>query len=134
MDINRAYRIVRILLAFFIFGLTVSGLTAFPLILEVNILEKIMGNGSFVETIWPDMAHWISFVHQGLNEVNNKYPFMLYGTDWLAFAHITIITAQHWIKQRVWLAWFCDETSRRRSSVSDNRAPVSGQPPHRERV
>ena len=49
-----------------------------------------MGKESFVENIWPDMAHWISFVHQGLNEVNKKYPFMFYSTDWLAFAHITI--------------------------------------------
>jgi len=90
MDINKSYRIVRILLALFILGLALSGLTAFPLIMEVNILERIMGRGSIVESIWPAMAHWISFVHQGLNEVNNKYPFMFYGTDWLAFAHITI--------------------------------------------
>lgn len=90
MDINRTYRIVRILLAFFMFGLVISGLTAFPLVMEVNILEKIMGNRSLVEGIWPDMAHWISYVHQGLNEIDNKYPFMFYGTDWLAFAHITI--------------------------------------------
>jgi hypothetical protein len=90
MDINGSYRIVRILLALFMFGLAISGLTAFPLIMEVNVLEKIMGKGSFVESIWPAMAQWISFVHQGLNEVNNKYPFMFYGTDWLAFAHITI--------------------------------------------
>jgi hypothetical protein len=72
------------------FGLVVAGLTAFPLIIEVNILEKVMGEGSFVETIWPEMSRWISFVHQGLNEVNDKYPFMFYGTDWLAFAHIMI--------------------------------------------
>ena len=75
------------------FGLIISGLTAFPLIIEVNILEKIMGKGSFVENIWPDMAYWISYIHQGLNETNSKYPFMLYGTDWLAFAHITIAIA-----------------------------------------
>jgi hypothetical protein len=90
MDIAKLYRIVRFLLAFFMIGLIVSGVTAFPLIIEVNILEKIMGKGSIVETVWPDMAHWISFVHQGLTEINNKYPFMFYGTDWLGFAHITI--------------------------------------------
>ncbi len=90
MDINKTYRIIRILLTFFMFGLIVSGLTAFPLLLEVNILEKILGNGTWVESIWPDLSHWISYVHQGLNEVNNQYPFMFYGTDWLAFAHITI--------------------------------------------
>src|SRR3989304_3867916 len=90
MNVTKAYRIVRILLALFMFGLIVSGLTAFPLVIEVNLLEKIMGRGSFVEAIWPEMAQWISFVRQGIIETNAKYPFMLYGTDWLAFAHITI--------------------------------------------
>ncbi len=91
--IGRYYRIVRFILAFFMFGLIVSGLTAIPLIPEVNLLEKMMGQGSWVETVWPEMSRWISFVHQGLNEVNLKYPFMFYGTDWLAFAHIMIATA-----------------------------------------
>jgi hypothetical protein len=31
------------------FGLAISGLTAFPLIVEVNLLERIMGKGSIVE-------------------------------------------------------------------------------------
>jgi hypothetical protein len=76
MDINKSYRIIRILLAFFMSGLILSGVTAFPLVIEVNILGKIMGNGSWVESIWPDMAHWISLVEHGLNEIHNNYPFM----------------------------------------------------------
>ena len=72
------------------FGLIVSGLTAFPLIIEVNILEKVVGKGTYVESIWPEMAYWISLVRQGLVETNDKYPFMFYGTDWLAFAHLMI--------------------------------------------
>ncbi len=90
MNTTKAYRIVRILLASFMFGLIIAGLTAFPLVIEVNVLEKIMGRGSSIETIWPEMAHWISFVRQGIIETNANYPFMLYGTDWLGFAHITI--------------------------------------------
>lgn len=93
MDIPKTYRVVRIILVFFMFALIISGLTAFPLIIEVNLLEKILGTGSWVESILPDLAHWISYVHQGLNEVNTKYPFLFYGTDWLAFAHITIAIA-----------------------------------------
>ena len=90
MDIARSYRIVRYLLAFFMFGLMISGFTAFPLIFEVNILEKILGEGSFIGSFWPEMGRWISFVHQGLNQMNDTYPFIFYGTDWLGFAHITI--------------------------------------------
>lgn len=39
------------------------------------------------------MAHWISFVHKGLTEMYQKYPFIAYGTDWLAFAHLVIAVA-----------------------------------------
>lgn len=90
MNTAKAYRAVRMLLAFFMFGLIISGLTAFPLVAEMNVLGNIMGRGTFVESIWPEMAQWISLVQQGINDTNARYPFMFYGTDWLAFAHITI--------------------------------------------
>lgn len=93
MSIQKSCRIVRFLLAFFMFALLVAGLTAFPLIFEVNILVRVMGKGTYIDSLWPALAQWISFVHQGLTETNHKYPFMFYGTDWLAFAHITIATA-----------------------------------------
>ncbi len=51
MNTDKSYRIVRILLAFFISGLLLSGFTAFPLISEVNILEKIMGKGTIVASL-----------------------------------------------------------------------------------
>jgi len=44
-------------------------------------------------TVWPSLADWISFIHQGLTESYKKYPFIAYGTDWLAFAHIVIAIA-----------------------------------------
>lgn len=93
MDTRRSYRIIRLLLAIFMVGLLGAGLTAFPLIPEVNLLMRLMDDGSWLEPVWPDMAHWITFVHQGLNATNATYPFMFYGTDWLAFAHIMIAIA-----------------------------------------
>jgi hypothetical protein len=90
VDNVKALRMIRGLLAFFMLALIVSGITAFPLTFEVNILDKTMGNGSFVESIWPAMAHWISTVSNALNEVDANFPFLFYGTDWLAFAHIII--------------------------------------------
>lgn len=93
MDTRKAYRLIRTLLIFFMSALVASGLTAFPLIVEVNLLEQLTGQGTVVETLWPDMARWISFVHQGLNDTNSQYPFVFYGTDWLAFAHIMIAIA-----------------------------------------
>ncbi len=93
MNITTSYRIIRILLIFFVSALVVSGLTAFPLIVEVNILERIVGRGTFVENFWPAMAYWISSVRQGLVDTNARYPFVFYGTDWLAFAHLVIAIA-----------------------------------------
>ena len=36
------------------------------------------------------MAAWMSRVHRGITETGRAYPFLAYGTDWLAFAHIVI--------------------------------------------
>ncbi|MFC1854045.1 hypothetical protein ACFL27_28005, partial [candidate division CSSED10-310 bacterium] len=81
---------VKYLILFFIFALVISGLTAFPLKIEIDILQHIIGEGTTMESLWPDMAHWISNVHQGITWAHNNYPFVFYGTDWLAFAHIVI--------------------------------------------
>ena len=84
---------VRYLLVFFVVSLVISGLTAVPLKLEITILQNTIGEGTFVEQWWPALAHWISFVHRGLTEMSQKYPFIFYGTDWLAFAHVVIAVA-----------------------------------------
>ena len=33
---------------------------------------------------------WLRAVHEALAATNKKYPFLAYGTDWLAFAHLVI--------------------------------------------
>jgi hypothetical protein len=84
---------VRVLIILFIVALAFSGLTAFPLQLEINILQQLIGPGTWMERLWPALAYWIGFVHQGLTETDRLYPFIAYGTDWLAFAHIVIAVA-----------------------------------------
>lgn len=84
---------IRVITAFFVCALLVSGLTAFPLVPEVRLLNQWVGRGTFLETIWPAMSNWISTVHGGVMTVQNAYSFMFYGTDWLAFAHIVIAIA-----------------------------------------
>jgi hypothetical protein len=39
------------------------------------------------------MAEWIARIDMGLQDTNARYPFILYGTDWLAFAHLMIAIA-----------------------------------------
>jgi hypothetical protein len=36
---------------------------------------------------------WIERVNEGLSATNDRYPFLAYGTDWLAFAHLAIAIA-----------------------------------------
>jgi hypothetical protein len=33
---------------------------------------------------------WIARVYDALTETNARYPFLAYGTDWLAFAHLVL--------------------------------------------
>ncbi len=84
------YKSIRIWLSLFIIGLVLSGITAFPLEWELGILNDTFGVGSPTEKIFPSMSSWITQVHHGLAQTYAQYPFIAYGTDWLAFAHIII--------------------------------------------
>jgi hypothetical protein len=81
----------RAVLAIFILSLVISGITAFPLRWELDRLVSWMGLSAD-----PDLAslsglrHWIAYVRAGLERSYGAYPFLAYGTDWLAFAHIVI--------------------------------------------
>jgi hypothetical protein len=92
-DTQVQMRRIRGLLVLFTVGLVLSGLTALPLKTEVNVLNSLVGQGSSLGIVWPAMATWISRVRVGIMDADQKYPFLLYGTDWLAFAHIVIAIA-----------------------------------------
>ncbi len=80
-------RRIFILILFFIVALFLSGITAFPLESELAWLNDNSG-------IFPaDMQRWIARVYEGIHVTGTQYPFLAYGTDWLAFAHIIIATA-----------------------------------------
>jgi hypothetical protein len=84
-------RRIRWLLIFFIAALALSGLTAFPLQLEMDWACRVLGipDNSAPET-YTGLAHWLALVRQGLHDTYARYPFMAYGTDWLAFAHLVL--------------------------------------------
>lgn len=82
---------VRLLIIFFGVALVISGVTAFPLESELGVLKCLFeGKSGWLVS---DVGEWISKVHEGLSETNNKYPFIAYGTDWLGFAHLVIAVA-----------------------------------------
>ncbi len=84
---------VRALLIFFMIGLALSGLSAIPLQWEVEILKSLFGSGSEFGRILPTVSAWIDQVYQGVKNGYGLYPFLAYGTDWLAFGHVAIALA-----------------------------------------
>ena len=87
-------RKIRLLVLFFIAALAVSGITAFPLVTEVRILSSFLGiDSNLPPAAYSGLRHWIASVNEGLINVNEQYPFLPYGTDWLAFAHLVIAVA-----------------------------------------
>ncbi len=87
-------RRIRRWLWLFIVGLVLSGVTAFPLGWELDLLRRtVAAPWSPLPVLWPAMVAWIGRVNAGLQETYRLYPFMAYGTDWLAFAHLVIAIA-----------------------------------------
>jgi hypothetical protein len=85
---------IRFWLAIFIIGLVLSGVTAFPLQREINWLTISLRTGALRPVA--ELTHvlpWIERVQEGLSTTNARFPFMAYGTDWLAFAHLVIAIA-----------------------------------------
>jgi hypothetical protein len=80
---------IRCWLLFFVVCLVLSGATAFPLVHELRWTQEVL---EALPT--PDgLMEWITRVRRGLDEADAEYPFLLYGTDWLAFAHLVIAVA-----------------------------------------
>jgi hypothetical protein len=81
-------------LSVFIVCLVLSGLTALPLVTEVRWLEELLGSaGSPVPEQMPGLTEWLGRTREGLAATDAKYPFVLYGTGWPAFAHLVIAVA-----------------------------------------
>ncbi|MEO8204918.1 MAG: hypothetical protein ABI615_01965 [Chthoniobacterales bacterium] len=81
----------RLSLGIFILGLVFSGLTAFPLLRELSILSPILGIDDPANyATYTGLRHWIAYVHFALIQTYASFPFMAYGTDWLAFGHLII--------------------------------------------
>ena len=81
----------RVTMTIFIVGLLVSGITAFPLLSEMKLLSSWLGLGDAVSPAGHSgMDFWILTVRFGLEDMYARYPWIAYGTDWLAFGHITI--------------------------------------------
>ena len=81
----------RLVMLLFITGLVLSGVTAFPLLLELKILATALGVGDATSPEGHSgLTFWILTVRHGLEQTYGRYPWIAYGTDWLAFGHLVI--------------------------------------------
>ena len=84
-------RRLRVVLGLFILGLVLSGLTAFPLQRELEFTVAIRGLDQTPPAAGANgFDRWILTVRDGLRESYARHPWLAYGTDWLAFAHLVI--------------------------------------------
>lgn len=68
----------------FMVGLVLSGITAFPIETLMNVLV------AHIDWVPGFTRAWIMQVHHGVVTTNAAFPFLSYGTDWLAFAHVVL--------------------------------------------
>ena len=96
---------------FYILSLVFWGVTAFPLQWEVGILCKLLSiSPDLAPETYSGLRYWISMVYHGVSQTNEQYPFLAYGTDWLAFSHIVIAVAfigvyAHPVRN-IWVVYF----------------------------
>lgn len=85
MNQNHTHQLkkIRALLFFFIMMLLLSGFTAIPIDPELSLVAAIFPEST-------SMHQWLFKVLTAYRAVNALYPFLLYGYDWLAFAHFVL--------------------------------------------
>jgi len=81
---NRLIKRIRTMVWIIIIGLSLSGITAFPLETEIAWL---LHNS----TSYPDILRdWLTTIYSAIKTTNTNFPYLSYGTDWLAFAHLML--------------------------------------------
>ncbi|WP_167156525.1 hypothetical protein [Streptomyces sp. MBT27] len=106
---NALLRRTRVWLAVFVVCLVLSGLTAFPLVHELHWTQSLLHHTPIGDKL-PGLTGWIDRVRAGVDTADADYPFLLYGTDWLAFAHLVIAVAFYGVLRdpvrNVWVVEF----------------------------
>ncbi len=80
-------RRINTLTTVFIILLVLSGITAFPVQWEISLVEP------YAEKLPELLRIWFDKIKVGIKSTNAHYPFLFYGTDWLAFSHLVIAVA-----------------------------------------
>lgn len=84
VDFEKFTRRIKLCIWVIITGLFLSGATAFPIETELNWLVN------HSDALPAYAQAWLATVYHAVKASNQAYPFLSYGTDWLAFAHIML--------------------------------------------
>jgi len=77
---------IRYMVAFFMVALVISGATAIPVESELTVALTFISPNSMLGSLLATVLDAVQYTQQ-------HYPFLLYGYDWLAFAHFVIAVA-----------------------------------------
>jgi hypothetical protein len=77
---------IRMWLLFFMAALVISGATAIPVEEELSFALKLLPASGALSLLFAKVIATVHATHQ-------SFPFLLYGYDWLAFAHFVITIA-----------------------------------------
>lgn len=84
---NKLRKRIKYFIIFFIVGLILSGVTAFPIESELAFIkQKLSSSPGYLK-------NWINTVYLAVAATNKNFTYLSYGTDWLAFAHLVIAVA-----------------------------------------
>lgn len=81
--IDKETRLIKRWIGLFMACLFLSGVTAIPIDAELPVLLTLLPVNSAAYL-------WIENILTAYRNVKSQYPFLLYGYDWLAFAHFVL--------------------------------------------
>lgn len=85
-EIKNLKREIRAWLLLFIISLALSGATAIPVENELSLVLTLLPPHGSLAQLFVQVVNAVHIIHQ-------SFPFLLYGYDWLAFAHFVIAIA-----------------------------------------
>src|SRR5213075_1347099 len=85
-QIEENKRSIKRWLLVFMIVLVVSGITAIPIEDELSMATKFFSDESFI-------GNWLNRILFAIKDTDEKFPYLFYGYDWLAFAHVVIAIA-----------------------------------------
>jgi hypothetical protein len=81
--IERDQKVIKRWLLLFMIILALSGITAMPVEWELSFAVKFFNESSLV-------GNWLNDLYVAVKNTNKNYPYLPYGYDWLAFAHVVL--------------------------------------------